>query len=145
MSSKSRCTALAIAVFMTMAGQTGVATAHSLNGTLGKAVGATDLHQITCSDGSGRLAVEVMDVAPVAGPLVSVQVLKGSMANNSTDRKDGDANYSPTIHTYGGDGPYYMLINKSGPGSEIYAVEYHCETANGDEHTGTSSFLLQDQ
>lgn len=155
MHSKPMNPVLTLAMLLTMIGQTGIASAHSLSGTLGKAAGATDLYQVTCSTDSGgvtgRLTVEVLDAAPVAGPKVSVQVVKGSLAGNSTDPKDGDydakgeAVYSPAIHVYGGDGPYYMLVDKTSAGAEIYAVEYHCETANGEGHTGSSSFLLQDQ
>ncbi|TAN69975.1 MAG: hypothetical protein EPN17_06635 [Methylobacter sp.] len=128
---------------------TGSATAHDINGALGKAAGATDYYQVECfDDGAGaadHLVVEIKDLAPVASPLISVQVTKGIIAKNSTDAVDGNATYSPTLTVNGGNGSYYLIVDKTAAKAETYNLQIHCETSAG-LHTGTSEpALLQNQ
>lgn len=129
-------------------GQAGSAWAHDQSGSLGKSAGATDLYQVTCSTDSGgdsdHLNIQVLDSAPAASPMVSVQVQKGASAANSTDAKDGDTAYSPLVSAKGGNGAYNVLVNKTASGAENYKLEYHCQAKDG-EHTGTSIFVLQNQ
>ncbi|MFI3157678.1 MAG: hypothetical protein QX199_16155 [Methylococcaceae bacterium] len=125
------------------------AAAHDINGALGKAAGATDYYQVECfDDGAGpadRLLVEIKDLAPVAAPLISVQVTKGIIAKNTTDVVDGNATYSPTLTVNGGNGSYYLIVDKTAAKAETYNLQVHCETS-GDQHTGTTEpALLQNQ
>ena len=77
------------------------ARAHTQVGSLGEPASATDFYQITCSDdGNGApasLALQLLDTAPVAAPLVSVQVQRGSQAATATDAGDGDATPSAPL------------------------------------------------
>ncbi len=128
---------------------TASASAHNINGALGKAAGATDYYQVECfDDGTGpadRLLVEIKDLAPVAAPLISVQVTKGAIAKNTTDIVDGNATYSPTLTVNGGNGSYYLIVDKTAAKAETYNLQVHCETSD-DQHTGTSEpALLQNQ
>lgn len=124
------------------------AAAHTQSGSLGSSAAATDVYSITCSnDGSGtpaRIRAQVRDQAPVAAPVVSVQVTKGSLGTNSSDATDGDAVYSPLVTVNGGSGAYTVLVNKTAAGSETYTLQYHCETSTGI-HTGTSIVTRQNQ
>lgn len=138
---------LAVALVLPLA-QAGSVWAHEYSGALGKSASATDLYQVTCSTDSGgdsdRLSIQVLDTAPAAAPLVSVQVQKGASAANSTDAKDGDTTYSPLVSATSGNGAYNVLVNKTASGAENYKLEYHCQAKDG-EHTGTSIFVLQSQ
>lgn len=121
-----------------------VASAHDQLGQLGTKASATDVWEIECSGGSQYLALQIKDGPPNKSPKVSVQVVKDRLAATATDRKDGDAEYSPEIRLYGGDGVYTALVDKSGAQPENYFLEYHCEGA-GDVHTGTSAIQYQNQ
>ncbi len=130
-------------------GYAATASAHNIDGALGKAAGATDYYQVECfDDGSGPagyLVVEIKDLAPVAAPLISVQVTKGNIARNSTDTVDGNATYGPTLTVKGGNGVYFLTVDKTGAKAETYNLQIHCLTAGG-LHTGTQEpELLQDQ
>lgn len=124
------------------------AAAHTQSGSLGSGTSATDVYSITCSnDGSGapaRIRAQVRDQSPVASPVVSVQVIKGSLGTNSSDGTDGDTAYSPLVSVNGGSGAYTVLVNKTASGSETYTLQYHCETSTGI-HTGTSIVTRQNQ
>ena len=129
-----------------------IASAHNQNGALGTAAGATDYYQVTCSDdGNGPaayLAFEITDLAPKAAPIVSGQVAaivgRVGVAANTTDAVDGNAASSPTINVQGGNGVYYVTIDKTKAGAELYSFDYHCMTSSG-VHTGTSIYTLQSQ
>jgi hypothetical protein len=132
-------------------GGASVAAAHTQNGSLGADASATDFYQVNCSDdGSGTpgsLVLEVLDAAPVAAPLVSVQIRKGSLLTNTTDAVDGDSSWSPLVFLNGGGGVYDVLVDKSGAGAESYSLDYHCVTGanGGGVHTGTSIQVRQNQ
>jgi hypothetical protein len=123
-----------------------------VNQALGADASATDFFQIFCSnDGSGppqSLALQVRDNAPVAAPLVSVQVQRGTQLVNSTDPSDGDSAASPPVAVNGdATAPFDVLVDKTGAGAEGYTLTFHCMTGpNGTGlHTGTSHLFRQDQ
>jgi len=125
------------------------ATAHDLNGSLGQASSAVDFYQIHCfDDGSGAngyLEIELRDEAPSAAPLMSMQISVGERVYNTTDAKDADAAYSPSLQVTGNADEYYLItIDKTAAGKENYAVSYHCMTAQ-NFHTGTAIFPIADQ
>ena len=102
---------------------------------------------ITCfDDGNGPasyLMARVRDnSAPIAGMVVSLQLLKGSRATSVSDTVSGDANYSAFASLTGGNGVYSLLINKSLAGARSFDLEWHCMTA-GDTHTGTDIIVNQ--
>lgn len=122
------------------------AQADTQPGSLATDAGAANYYQVTCSDdGAGppaSLAVAVRDVAPVAAPLVSVQILKGAAARNATDAVDGDAGFSPTVFVDGGAGVYDVFVDKSAAGDEGFVLSFQCTTGAGGtgNATGTSIF-----
>lgn len=125
-------------------GIVGSVSAHDQGGTLKKAASSTDYYQVTCDDdGNGpadHLFIQVKDELPKAKPLVSVLVVSGLIAQNSTDAIDGDATGSPALNIKGGNGAtYYVFVNKTSVGVENYTLDYHCLTSTGD-HTGTSIY-----
>lgn len=143
----ARLALLAIVVF-----GPGAAVAHTQSGVLGSAAAATDYYLIICSDdGAGppqSLTMQITDAAPVAAPLVSVQVRAGLELANTTDEVDGDATPSPVIHVNGGPQAVYdVLVDKTGTGAESYTLTYHCTTGPDGTglHTGTDIVTRQNQ
>ncbi|WP_374086164.1 hypothetical protein [Methylomicrobium lacus] len=140
---------LGIPAFMLVAaGFAPAASAHTQTGSLGAAAGTIDFYLVTCTTGDSagaRLEVSVINQS-ASSPLLSVQIQKDDLAINSTDTAGGNAQYSPTVPLTGGDGVYYLTIDKSGAGSINYSLEYHCKTGGG-LHTGddTSIVRLQDE
>lgn len=126
----------------------GVASAHTVSGTLGTAATATDLYYVTCSDdgngATGKLQVGVRDNAPVAAPLVSITAIQGSKAGSTTDTTDGNATGSAPVTVAGITGVFYVAVTKSTAGAESYTVDFHCLTAT-NAHTGTAASLKQNQ
>lgn len=140
-----------VTLLFAVAAQTGTAFAHGLTTSLGAKADATDLYQITCfTDGGGathHLFVTVQDLLPVPepNPVLSVQVQKGRLAKNRTDRgPDGDEKPSPEVIVEGGNGQYYVMVDKSSAGEENYDLVYHCQSKAG-AHTGTTLFQLQNE
>lgn len=130
----------------------GIVSAHEASGSLGKAAGAVDVYQTTCSknkDGAtGKFVTHIKAVkAAKTAPLISIQAYKGKFATNSTDANGTDAAYSPdAIITKGGEGVYTILVDKSGAGVINYSLETHCNTATGTTHSGqTEPVQLQQQ
>lgn len=128
------------------------ALSHTRNDTLGTAAAATDLYTIVCTnDGTGApasLSVQVQDVAPLAAPLVSVQVRNGTALLNSTDPSDGDGAASPLVHVNTVAGASYdVLVDKTGEGAENYVLTFHCWTGPDGTglHTGTDLIVRQSQ
>lgn len=125
------------------------ASAHDQSGTLGATKGAIDYYQVQCfDDGNGaadNLALRVIDPAgPKAAPVISAQVTKGILALNTTDTKDGDTLYSQKVKLKGGNGSYYVMVDKTYKAADNYSLEYHCETAT-KAHTGTNITILQNK
>ena len=153
--SRSRSTLRALLGLAAMVGASAAAGpvgAHTQAGSLGSGAAATDYYQVICSDdGTGppvSLSIQVLDSAPVASPLVSVQARNGHELANSTDATDGDPSASPLIHVNVSPGAVYdVLVDKSGAGSENYVLTLHCLTgANGTGlHTGTDIVTRQNQ
>ena len=144
--------ALIAAAMLGAAGHTGLGWAHNAGATLdaqGTRLSATGLAAVTCfDDGSGEpehLFAQVRDSSPpVDGLLLSLQLLKGNKAINSTDHISGDPDYSPGVRLEGGAGVYYMMVNKTGAGPRTFDVIWHCRTT-ANIHTGTSIQVLQFQ
>lgn len=102
---------------------------------------------VTCfDDGNGsadKLVASVKDLSPpVPGLLVNLQILKGNRATNVTDPVSGDGIGSPSISVKGGNGVYFIMVNKTAAGARNFSIEYHCMTAN-DVHTGTDIGVYQ--
>ncbi len=107
----------------------------------------TGLARVTCfDDGNGPAAVLTARVRdnsePLHGLMVSLQLLKGTMALSISDEVSGDALYSEYIALPGGNGTYTMMLNKTAAGVRSFDLEWHCMTA-GNVHTGTDIILDQ--
>jgi hypothetical protein len=139
--------AFVAASVLSVLGYVGSASAHEQLGALGAGAKKTDYYEVSCfNDGTGdagHLAVLITDLVPAASPLVSVQVIKGQLAKNTTDPVDGDATSSPEMKVIGGNGAYKVIVDKTGADAENYSLDYHCETSTGD-HTGTSIVQIHD-
>lgn len=139
---------MAISAYLT--GFPGLASAHSLTGSLGNAAGATDFYQVTCSDdGNGRpsyLITSVESTISAPTPRLSVQARVNESASNATDPTNGDGNASPGGKVTAGPGLYNVLVDKDGAGVQNYSLVYHCVTDKG-VHTGTTDNppAIQDQ
>lgn len=137
-----------VAAALLLGGAATGAAAHSYVFTLGEAAGATHYFGVICSTDGGYetdhlfLQIRTHTATPV---LVSAQVVKGSVATNTTDAVSGDAQPSPVSRTRGGNGLYQVLINKTGPGVVSFGVEAHCLDATGLQHTGTDGLAYQYQ
>lgn len=127
-----------------------LASGHSGSGMMdpeGNRESFTGLARITCfDDGNGvpeMLVARIRDSSePVDRLLVSVQILKGTRAINISDNISGDADYSPFISLSGGQGTYYVIINKTAAGSRLVDLEFHCLAAD-TAHTGTDIIVDQ--
>lgn len=135
-------------ILLTAWGQTNPVSAHDITGSLGKTNTAIDYIQVHCyndSNGSNdHLEVKIKDLAPVAAPKVSIQLTRDNTTTNATDAIDGDAGYSPAVSVKGGDGYFYITIDKTATGAENYSVQFHCKTSD-DQHTGTTISPISDQ
>lgn len=125
-----------------------IATANSLNGSLGDSPAATDFYRITCSKNANgdtdNLKVSLVDLAPVLAPMVSAQVIRGILAKNTTDAVDGDAVTSPAAIVKGGNGVYEVRVNKTAKGIESYKLNYWCFNSKG-KVTGIALATAQNQ
>ncbi|MDD2723027.1 MAG: hypothetical protein PHH59_03265 [Methylovulum sp.] len=134
---------------LTALGQTTLAFAHDLTGSLGAASTAMDYYQVHCynfGDGSGdtnRIYVAVRNNSTTI-PKLSIQVIRDdntgttlpATATNTTDAANGNATFSPTIIYKGGNGFFYLAVDKTAVGAVNYSLQYHCEASDGG-HTGT--------
>jgi len=138
--------ATAVAAIACALALAGGARANTQPGSLGTDAGASAYYQVTCSnDGRGApasLTVAVRDDAPVAAPVVSVQVQKGNAARNATDTGDGDGSFSPAAFVNGGAGLYDVFVDKTAAGAENFTLSFQCTTGAGGTGgpTGTSIF-----
>ena len=129
-----------------IAGYAGMVSAHDMsNQYLDIGAGKVDYYQVTCfNDGNGnaqRLDIQE-HVDTVGGATLSLQVLKGWTAKNTTDPVPGDSDYSPLKSVYGGNGVYHVLVDKKNWYPRQYDIRYHCMTS-GNVHTGTLISLKQ--
>lgn len=100
----------------------------SHSGALGTPAWATDVFKVNCPAGTHHLDTQIIDLNPVAAPLVSVQaMIKNINATNSTDPSE-DAAYSPLVSLTGA-GPFYVLVDKNSEGAELYAVDIMCKNS----------------
>jgi hypothetical protein len=138
----------AAAVLLGLVGHTDLAAAKSLKGALGASRSATDVYRVTCSKNANgdtaNLKVALLDLAPVAAPMISVQVIKGILAKNTTDAVDGDTTSSPNAIISGGNGSYDVRVNKTSNGGEKYQLNYTCLNSKG-KVTGTTFVSVQNQ
>jgi hypothetical protein len=136
--------ARALGAILAVAGSAGAAAAHTQVGVLEEPASVVDIYQVTCfDDGAGApasLVTRVRDGDPVLAPLVSLQAQKGFQATNATDAVDGDPESSPSVWVNGGPGSYDVFVDKSGSGSELYTLSFHCMTGpgGGGEETGAT-------
>lgn len=124
------------------------ALAHSYVFTLAETAGATHYFGVICSTDGGYETDHLylqLQTQTANAPLLSAQVIKGSVATNITDTVSGDANPSAASRTRGGNGLYQVLINKAGAGTVTFTVNAHCLDATGTQHTGTDGVVYQYQ
>jgi hypothetical protein len=115
----------------------------SHSGALGPAAWATDVWTVVCPAATASLETQIIDLDPAAAPLVSVQAIKeGINAKNSTDPGE-DATYSPLVSIKGSAGKYYVLVDKTSEGAELYAVDITCKNS-ANVALSTSATLTQD-
>lgn len=130
------------------AGSMTPAFAHNNGGFLGTSPYAVDQFVIACSGGnnSTRMVTAIQDFLPVNGPILSITVEKDGVLVTSTEIKNRDGKYSPTVELPGGEGSYVFTIQKARGNAAalkrkmVYDVQYHCMT--GDVHTETSDPLF---
>ena len=120
-------------------------SAHDIrNASLGNAKAAKDVYEVTCDTLSGNvtdhLAFAVEDLAPVATPVLKIQVrypTDGSTVTGS-DPVDNDGSPGPEKELKKGNGVYIMTIKKNMAGKENYHVIFHCESKTGFETTANN-------
>ncbi|MDD5579829.1 MAG: hypothetical protein PHY16_11185 [Methylobacter sp.] len=140
-------------LLLVAAGHAGTVSAHDIAASLGilKGAGATDLYTVTCSTDpteqsqqpTDHLFVQIQD-QNAGGAILSVQVMKGAIAVNSTDNIGGDGIPAPAITLQGGEGDYLVLVDHTARFAETYFMSYHCQDAN-NQHTGTVLTTKQNQ
>ncbi|MGI9210862.1 MAG: hypothetical protein ACR2HF_00130 [Methylococcaceae bacterium] len=140
--------ALVFAPFLAICLMNQSAEAHTQLGALGNSAQATDIYLATCQDdGSGPpdyLQARIIDLPPVARPIISLNLSKDGKSAVTNDPKDGDVNYGPLVSLKAGKGGYTLTVAKSAKGAEIYRFEFHCNTA-AKVHTGSAIVKKQDQ
>ena len=121
------------------------ARAATRSGNLPASASAARLLFLDCSDdGAGAplsATVQIRDLSPVAAPLVSVQLRKGTAATNSTDAVDGDGSASPLVFVNGGSGRYDVYVDKTEAGGEAFEVLAQCWTGAGGTGAPTGTAL----
>jgi len=143
------------ALMFAVAGQESV-LAHNLptGSQLATAIGATDLWEVVCfDDGNGtpdHLAASIIGQSAATSPALNLQIraqtpkVAGQIVKSIRDPKNGDGAFSPEISVRGGDGQYWMQIDKVNAGVDKYNVSFHCQTAApNNDHTGTSFYKRQ--
>ncbi|AEG01095.1 hypothetical protein [Methylomonas methanica] len=115
-------------------------TTKTLRQTFGAS--ATDVWKVTCSGDallgdSHHLAAQILDRSNDKNSLPLV-IVKGNNAITTVDPVGGDSTMSPLVELNGGNGDYLMIVNYTKPITQLYNIEYHCESATGD-HTPTTT------
>lgn len=132
-------------------GFSGIATAHTQPGVLGRAklsIAATDIYIISCDQTSSSLYFQVKDLPPKNPSVISIQATKdGLVSERVFDVKDGNPAYSRGVSFVAGPGDYVLNVNKSASkvkGRELYSAVFHCVDAAGN-HTETGMTTIQNQ
>ena len=133
-------------------GYVGFGNAHTGGATMdpeGVSATFTGLAVVTCSSLDGiptdYLTASITDhSSPVDGLLVNLQLLKidKGMAVSISDNASGDSGSSDSIVLRGGNGVYYMMVNKTDVGARAFEIDYHCMSDTG-LHTETQIGVLQ--
>lgn len=142
--------AVRIIFFVAFLGYAGVSSAHDAGATMdphGNVASFTGYALVTCfNDDNGDadyLVASIKDTSPPQDNLlVNLQIIKGNHAISTTDPVSGDGNSSPAVSVHGGNGVYFLLVNKTAAGARSFLVSYHCVTASG-VHTGTGIAVNQ--
>ncbi|MFO0688311.1 MAG: hypothetical protein U0900_06360 [Myxococcota bacterium] len=112
-----------------------VAGAATRSGALGAAASASALLAVDCVDsGSGApasLVIQVANLAPISGAIVSAQIRRGTLASNTTDPVDDDGGASPAVFVNGGAGRYDVFVDKTAAGAEFFELTAQCWTGAG--------------
>ncbi|MEQ1815633.1 MAG: hypothetical protein ABL861_04035 [Nitrosomonas sp.] len=133
-------------------GYVGISNAHDTGATMdpnGNVANFTGYALVTCFDeGAGptdHLVASIQDTSPPQDNLlVNLQIIKGNLANSTTDPVSGDGKYSPEAKVHGGEGVYQLLVNKTDEGARSFLVSYHCQTDDTPPiHTGTRIVVRQ--
>ena len=137
-----------VAALLACAAASGGAGAHTYALGIGASEQALHYFGVICSNEGGydtdHLLLQIRNDTPGA-PLLSAQVIKGTLAQHTTDPQSGDAQASPTLRVRGGNGLYQVLVNKGGPGAAAFTIVVHCLDASGTQHTGTDAVVYQYQ
>jgi hypothetical protein len=120
-----------------------ISHAHEIAGPIdptGNVASFTAVAWVNCFDeGNGvanNLVASIRDLPSnpaVEGMFVNLTLFKGGMAISTIT--PGDNNPSPSVKLSAGGGVYYMIVNKTKPGTRNIAIDYHCMA--DDVHTGT--------
>lgn len=146
--SSVRCAGVLV-MLASILGSSRAVEAATFSGTLTSPASAARLLFLDCSDdGAGpplSATIQIRDLAPVAAPIVSVQLRRGAAATNSSDEVDGDAGASPLVFVNGGSGRYDVFVDKTASGEEAFEVTAQCWTGAGGSGvpTGTALFAAQ--
>ncbi len=106
-----------------------ISPAAIINDSLGVPTASVDLFVLQCPAGTHHVSGNITDRAPLQAPLVTLKIIKGVGKSETTDPVDGGEFPSPTVNANLGAGTYYLLVEKSGPGPEIYRVSVTCRDA----------------
>jgi hypothetical protein len=134
-------TALAVMLSVGLA-YTNTSFAHAEANFLSAPADAVDVFQTTCSGASAKLLVQVN--ATKTGPVVNVQVIKGTSAAHATDPASKTVK-SPAAVVSGKVGVYTILVDKNSAGRADYSLDAHCEAANGTHTTQSEPVLKQNK
>lgn len=140
-------------------GQATVASAHTVNLSLGADAGATDFLQVNCSTDAGaatdHLILQIQTNSWTFDPSygatnsrlsaqISESMTNPPVAMNVTAPAATGSN-SQTLRIPGGNGSYNVAVNKTAPGPVVLTLTLHCMNADESIHTGTDSIILQQQ
>lgn len=107
--------------------------ANDQNGSLGTAANAVDYYEVKCAKNSAGdtsyLQFSIKDLAPAATPIINAQITKGIKALTTSDNTDNDTSYSPVLKAVWGNGSYFVSIDKTKAGAELYTFNFACMTA----------------
>ncbi|GKS69070.1 hypothetical protein W03_10740 [Nitrosomonas sp. PY1] len=136
-----------IALLALSIGYTSISKAHEASAVMGEQADFLGYATVTCGGSSTHFEAAVKDLSgPVAGLQVNLQIIKGSIADSTTDPVSGDLDFSPYARVDGGAGTYQLLVNKTAVGARAFEVSYHCKLDNGlpgGEHTETDIVVRQ--